>query len=379
MLHIALKILMGDRAKYFGLIFGVAFATVLMAQQVSIFTGLMLRTASVIYNAQEADLWVMDTRVRYLEEIEPLRDIELSRVRSVSGVQWAAPFYKGLSTIRLPDGLTQQVQVIGVDDVSLVGGCPQVMLGNRESIQLPDHAIMDINGYNFTWPGEPVKLGKYVELNDHRLLINAICDAKPTFFTFPLLYVTYDTARAITPRQRNKLSLILVKAQKGVTLDALKSRIEDETGLQALTQDEFAWRSISYVLERTGIPVNFGITIILGIVIGAAITAQTFYIFVIENLKQFGAMKAIGVTNSQLLKMVITQASLVTGVGYGLGIGATALFFTATKNVPALKGFVLHWQIMLGVAVLIAIIVMLSILFSLRKVFTVDPAIVFRG
>jgi putative ABC transport system permease protein len=379
MLNIALKILLGDRAKYFGLIFGVAFATVLMTQQVSIFIGLILRTASVIYNAQEADLWVMDTRVRYLEEIEPLREIEIAKVRSVTGVQWAVPFYKGLSTIRLPGGLTQQVQVIGVDDVSLIGGCPQVMLGTRESIQLPDHAMMDINGYNFTWPKEPVKLGKYIELNDHRLIINAICDAKPTFFTFPLLYVTYDTARAITPPQRNKLSLILVKAQDGIKLEDLKKRVEHATGLQALTRDEFAWRSISYILERTGIPINFGITIILGIVIGAAITAQTFYIFVLENLKQFGAMKAIGVTNGQLLRMVLTQASLVTGVGYGLGVGATALFFTATKNVPALKGFVLHWQVMLGVALLITIIVLMSILFSLRKVFTIDPAIVFRG
>jgi hypothetical protein len=46
-----------------------------------------------------------------------------------------------------------------------------------------------------------------------------------------------------------------------------------------LTQEEFAWRSINYILERTGIPINFGITIVLGVIIGAAITAQTFYIF----------------------------------------------------------------------------------------------------
>lgn len=58
---IALKILMGDRAKYLGLIFGVTFATLLMAQQVSIFISLMARTASAIYAVSEADIWVMDT------------------------------------------------------------------------------------------------------------------------------------------------------------------------------------------------------------------------------------------------------------------------------------------------------------------------------
>jgi hypothetical protein len=40
---VALKMLFGDRAKYIGLIFGIAFSTMLMSNQVSIFTGLMLR------------------------------------------------------------------------------------------------------------------------------------------------------------------------------------------------------------------------------------------------------------------------------------------------------------------------------------------------
>lgn len=105
--------LLGDRAKYLGLVFGVTFATLLMAQQVSIFIGLMARTANVIHSVTEADIWVMDKRVRYIEEVEPLRDIEFYNVRSVPGVKWAVPFYKGLSTIRMPDGLTQQVQLIG--------------------------------------------------------------------------------------------------------------------------------------------------------------------------------------------------------------------------------------------------------------------------
>lgn len=113
--------------------------------------------------------------------------------------------------------------------------------------------------------------------------------------------------------------------------------------------------------------------------IGGAITAQTFYIFVIENLKQFAAMKAIGVTNGQLLGMVLTQAALVAAIGYSLGIGLTAMFFKATANAPALSGFMLHWQVMAGTAAIIFVIIMVSIVFSLRRVFTLDPAIVFRG
>lgn len=379
MRKIAIKMLLGDRAKYIGLVFGVTFATLLMAQQVSIFIGLMARTAGAIYAVTENDIWVMDKRVRYIEEVEPMRDVELTNIRSVEGVKWAVPFYKGLATIRMPDGLTQQVQLIGVDDVSLVGICPEKILGDARAIRSPQTAMMDVNGYYFTWPGKKLELGRYIELNDNRLMVNAICEVHPTFFTFPIMYVSYDTARDITPPQRNKLPFVLVKAAAGQDIEQLKSRIEQQTGLQALTRDEFAWRSINYILERTGIPINFGITIILGAVIGAAITAQTFYIFVVENLKQFAAMKVVGVTNGQLLKLVMTQASIVGLIGYGMGIGFTALFFEATNNTPALKGFILHWQVLAGTFIAIFIIIVLSILFSLRKVFRLDPAIVFRG
>lgn len=376
---IAIKMLLGDKAKYLGLVFGVTFATLLMAQQISIFIALMSRTAGAIYAVTEPDIWVMDKRVRYIEEVEPMRDVELTNVRSVPGVGWAVPFYKGLTTIRMADGLTQQVQLIGVDDVSLVGNCPDKILGDPSVIRHPGSAMMDINGYYFTWPKQKVELGRSVELNDNRLIINAICETHPTFFTFPIMYVSYKKALEMLPPQRNKLPFILVKAKNGEDVAALKARIESQTGLQALTNKEFAWRSINYILERTGIPINFGITIILGAVIGGAITAQTFYIFVVENLKQFAAMKAVGFTNSQLLKLVLTQAAIVGLIGYGLGIGFTAMFFKVTGNAPALKGFHLLWQVMAGSFAAISVIILLSIVFSLRKVFRLDPAIVFRG
>lgn len=376
---VALKMLFGDRAKYLGLVFGVAFATLLISQQVSIFIGIMSRTAGSINAVTEADIWVMDSRVRYIDEVEPMRDIELTNVRSVPGVEWAVPFYKGFTTIRMPDGLTQQVQLIGVDNVSLVGVCSTMILGDKKTIMNPQNAIMDSNGFKFTWPGEPLALGKYVELNDNRLLINGICDGKPTFLTFPTVYVTYNAAMEMLPPQRNKMSFVLVKAKENQNIQELKKAIANDTGLQALTRDEFAWRSIHYYLERTGIPINFGITITLGIIIGAAITAQTFHMFVIENLKQFAAMKAIGITNSQLFKIVLTQASVVYALGYSLGTGLTAFFFHITRNAPALKGFTFHWQVMAGAAGLIAVIIMCSIIISLRKVFRLDPALVFRG
>src|SRR5688572_14069466 len=77
MTWVALKMLTGDRAKYLGIIFGVAFASLLMAHQVSIFVGIMRRTANQILDVHDAQIWVMDPKVQYLEEIEPLRETDV--------------------------------------------------------------------------------------------------------------------------------------------------------------------------------------------------------------------------------------------------------------------------------------------------------------
>src|SRR5205085_12505872 len=98
-------------------------------------------------------------------------------------------------------------------------------------------------------------------------------------------------------------------------------RIEEQTGLMAMSQSEFSWKTIVYYMKRTGIPVNFGITVLLGFIIGAAIAGQTFYLFTLDNLKQFGSLKAMGMTNGRLVRMVLLQGLVVGLFGYCVGVG----------------------------------------------------------
>lgn len=382
MWEVALKMLIGDRAKYFALIFGIAFATLLMSQQVSIFISLMARTANQVLDVREADLWVMDPRVRYVDEVEPLADSALSQVRSVPGVKWAVPLYKGLAILRTGEGVINQISLVGVDDETLVGAPRVWMAGGPGLLREPDTIVLDKEGASLIWPGQdPLsKVGFVAEINDRRVRVAGIVDASPPFITFPIAYVKYSDALRLTPPARRKLSFVLVRAKPGIAPKDLAKRISAQTGLQALTWDQFGWRSVLYYLTRTGIPVNFGITVMLGFVVGAAITAQTFYLFVIENLRQFGALKAIGATNTQIAGMVMLQSALVGALGYALGIGACALFFTLVgENAAALEGFYLRWQVIVGSAVVVGLIVLVSVIGSLQKVFRIDPAIVFRG
>ena len=93
---IALKMLVGDKGKYFGILFGLTIASFLITQQMAIFTGLMTRTYSFISDSGLADAWVMDPKVQFVDDIKPMQDTQLLRVRGIDGVEWAVPLYQGL-------------------------------------------------------------------------------------------------------------------------------------------------------------------------------------------------------------------------------------------------------------------------------------------
>jgi putative ABC transport system permease protein len=138
------------------------------------------------------------------------------------------------------------------------------------------------------------------------------------------------------------------------------------------------WDCINYYLRNTGIPVNFGITIAIALIVGLAVAGQTFYMFTIENLKQFGALKAIGVTNGRLVGMVLLQAITAGAIGFALGSGMAATFFAIFTKKIATRGIVMPWEIVVIVAVLMAVVTCVVSLISVRRVLVLEPASVFR-
>lgn len=376
---VALRMLVGDRGKYWGLIMGVAFASHLMSQQVSIFVGIIKRTASQIVDVSDAGIWVMDNKVRFVDEAPGLPETDLNRVRGVPGVAWAARLYKGQVRARLEDGNYRNVVMFGLDDANLVGAPRKMLRGKLSDLRRPDAVVIDKAGHEYMWPGEPFREGRELYLNDRRAVLVGICEATPPFTTMPVLYTRYSAAAGFVPRERNLMSFVLAEAQPGHDAVEVCATIEARTGLMALTRDQFFWKTINYFLGSTGIPVNFGITITLGFIIGAVVTGQTFYLFTLENLKQFGALKAMGVTNGRLVGMILLQAMVVGVMGYGLGIGLTALFFTATGGITHLAGLYLTSHAAIGVAIAVLAIIGLTALISIRRVLVLEPAIVFRG
>ena len=378
MLWIAWKMLIGNRVKYLGIVFGVVFAALLIAQQSSIFCGLMLLTISQIRDTQGPGIWVMDKNVQYVDDIKPLSDTELFRVKGVPGVEWAVRFYKGIARARLEEGTYEQMILLGIDDATLVGAPEGVFMGSIADLRKPDAVIIDAVGYKRIWPGEPLRLGRVFEMNDRRAVIVGITTASKTFQSFPIIYTRYSQAVLFAPRERKVLSFVLADPSPGVPAEEVCRQIEAQTGLQALTRQQFTWKTIRYYLQKTGIPINFGITVFLGFLVGTAIAGQTFYLFTVENIRQFGALKAMGTSNWTILCMVLFQAIQVGIVGYGVGVGLAALFGWWSRTMTRLS-FFMPWQVLAMTAAAVFVIVLVASVLSIRKVLVLDPAVVFRG
>jgi putative ABC transport system permease protein len=255
-----------------------------------------------------------------------------------------------------------------------------MIVGSLADLNKPDAVIVDTAGYEFMWGKEPYQLGRTFEISDRRAVVVGVCKVNPVFFSIPVVYTRYTQASRFVPRARNLMNYILVKPKEGVDHHELCRRIEERTERAALTRWQFFWKTVGYFLGSTGIPVNFGITIALGFIVGAAVTGQTLYLFTLENLKQFGALKAMGVPNVGILRMIVLQALLVGGIGYGLGIGLSALFFITFSNLGTqLAGIHMNWVASLGTGAAVLIIVIATSILSARRVLVLEPAIVFRG
>lgn len=268
--------------------------------------------------------------------------------------------------MRLPDGTYQSCIIIGLDDETLMGGPPSMLIGNLSDLRRSGGMIVDVTGAEgklaHVLPNGktvPLRVGDEMEINDNRSVVVGICKVTQTFQANPVIYTTYSSATLFAPGQRLLLSFVTVKAKPGQDLHALCQRIERATALRAYTRAEFKMLTFLYYLKYTGMPINFLTAVALGFLVGVAISGQIFYNFTLDNLRYFGTLKAMDARNGMLLRMILLQALVVGGIGYGLGVGAASAWGMVMGQETQLV-FRLPWQLLVISAVAILVICLSS-------------------
>lgn len=375
LLQVAIKLLANDRGKFFTLIIGITFAVFLMMQMTSVFSGVMYRTAATIYNVG-AKMWVMDTSVNIQSDNIPMPDYILYAVKSIKGVKYASPLYSGTGLVKLSDGRYQSANIIGLDDATLFGR-PYVIKGNIYNIYNNDAYIV-IKDAEYHKLNNP-EIGTTFEVNDYRGVIVGVGKALVNgLFGTPTLYTTYNRAISDLPQTRFTISYILVEPKSLQDIAYIKEQVK-ALGYIAMTQDEFVNQNKNYYLYQTGLGTNVLIMTLISFVVGLSIAGQTFYTFVLENIEEFGALKAIGAKKNELIRMIFFQSAVVGFLGYGFGVLLSSILIALAKlRLPEYASLVTYDNLSLSFFMVLLIIVFSSYL-GIRKVIHIDPFDIFRG
>lgn len=374
-LKIAFKLLVNDKGKFAALLVGITFAAFLMIMMTSMFAGILTRASSTVLNIG-AKMWVMDPAVNNVSSSIPMPDYVQDAIRSINGVKYAVPLYSGGALVKLRDGTYQSVTVVGLDDSTLFGR-PELIEGKIEDI-FAENAFIVVQDAEFRKLENP-KIGTEFEINDNRGVVVGLAKANSSgLFGVPTLYTTYNRAITYIPSSRFTTSFILVEPKKSSDIPYIKEQVQ-KLGYEALTDDEFMQKISNFYKYQTGLGINVLIMTIISFIVGLSISGQTFYTFILENLEKFGALKAIGAKGSELVSMILFQATFTALLGYGLGVGLASLMIMVAKlRLPDYAAQITYMN--LGIAfVMVVIIAGISSYIGVRKVIRIEPFDIFRG
>jgi putative ABC transport system permease protein len=373
MWRIALKTLVADRGKLLTALIGVVFSIVLVNVQGGLFIGL-IRKASLLVENVGADVWVGHKHMHNVDFPQDIPALWLDRVRSAPGVSEAQPYLIGFTNMVLPSGGFESVVVIGADSATLFGSAWNLREGTVAALRSTDGVIVDECDDTKL---ESPRLGDVREIGGRKTRIVGKSCGITGFLVAPYVFTTYDRAQALLEHNSQMCSYFLVHTRPGADLASVCTAIERAAPeLDAMPRADYAWMSISFWMTRTGLGISFGAATLLGLFVGLIMVAQTLYASVLDRLREFGTLKAMGALELQLYSILLIQAVALALVGSLVGLILTyaiqSLFGTPRSPIE------IPWWLSQGSCLIVLFICLLASLLPYLRVRRVDPILVLQ-
>ncbi len=372
MARLATRMMFFDRLKLIGTLFGVVFAVVLGNFQAGTFIALLNKNRMFVENA-EADIWLAPPGTRQFQAGTPLTDAELNRARAVEGVDWAEPLLLKTAQVKLPNGGGEPVSLVGTKGPRYAGGPWNIVQGDRAALALPDSVFFE-DAEREKFGG--LNLGSIRELSGHKV--------QTVGFTWGLLpfapafaFADDRLAREISKEGPDKHSFVLIGAKANIDVEALADALQRVMPqVKVMTKAQFMKETLVYVITGTQIGVSFGLSTFMGLLVGLITVALSMFSSVIDNMRQFGTMKAIGATNFDLAILLFVQAVIYGLVGSLIGLGLVSAMTQGMRN-PQLTPIVPTAALGITVTLMVGVCLAASIL-ALLRLRKLEPAMVFR-
>ena len=374
MVSIARRNLFHDKTRLIITIVGVIFAVVLMTVQIGVYIG-FVGSASQLIDNSPADLWITSKNTANFDSARPFSENKVNKVRELHDVLWVEKIAQTWGLLKLKNGATETVQIIGFNPGSGIGGPWKMKQGNPKDVKVGNSIIIDESSLRRI----DVKPGDKVEIFDTQTDIVGLSEGVRSFTTYPIAFTSYETAKRYSRLMReNQTTFILAKLKPGVDAEQFVEKLRERmSGVDIYTKQEFSNKTRLYWSLQTGIGIGIGITVFLGFIVGTIIVGQTIYSSTMEHIREFGTLKAIGATNLDIYKIIFEQALINACIGYALGFILTLI----TKNLynRFRVNLILTPELIIVMFFITVFMCLLSSFISIQKVAKVDPVIVFKA
>lgn len=376
MIRLAVKTMFHEKGRFIITLIGITFSTILVLTQVGIYLGMMGSATAIIRNV-DADIWVASKNIQNFDFANPFPEVRINKLKSLPEVAWTEKIILTWGFIKLQNGGQEQVQIVGFNPDSGIGAPWNMVEGKPYDVKGGSYMILDKTSEQRL--GE-LKVGTVWELSEKRFKLVGLSNGIKSFTTSPMVFMTYNQTRLLNSGMVHgaQTSFIVAKLKDpSKAMEVAKRLRETMKDNDVFTKSEFIKKTVMYWTVQTGMGMGFFLTAILGLIVGGSIVGQTIYANTMEHLKEFGTLKALGAKNSDIYKVIFSQAAVNAVLGYLIG----ALFILFAKDGIEKSGVPLYLDMSLifGVFFLIALTCILSAFFSVRKIRTIEPAMVFKG
>lgn len=370
---LALRMLFDAPFKSLGTLVGVVVSVFLMAQQTSLLTGILGRVTSFV-SSTGVDVWIASLATESTDATDSIPASKVGAAASTPGVAWAAPIVQGVGRVTRPDGVRENVKVLGVEAPRYAGLPRSLAPGTTPlSLRASGRVLLNWNDRPSFGSAEP---GDRVEIDGKAAVVAGFFQGMDPHSPYYYLFANIDDARSLTGFPQDRVTYVAVGLAPGERSEDVRARLEARIpDVLVRTRAELTGMEERYFLVRSPVGLVFGMGSVVAAFIGAAIVAVTLYSTAIDRARDYGTLKAIGARRRDILSLLLVQAWIFAGAGYLLGMAAFLLVRHHYPNLP----MVAPPRIVLGVAASALVSCTLASLAAIRRVLKLDPALVFRG
>lgn len=204
-----------------------------------------------------------------------------------------------------------------------------------------------------------LKIGDKITLGDStkKLTITGFTD-NASFNVQPVLYMTKETLASVLAdnAQVNTISALVIRGKV--------NQVPKE--LESMTTSTFIENLPGYKAQN----LTFSFMIGFLIVIAAIVIGIFIYILTLQKKAIFGVLKAQGISNGYLSRMVFAQTFILAILAVSLGLALTLL---SAVFLPTSVPFQVNPFFFAGISVLMVLIAVFGALFSVVSIVKVDP------